>query len=400
MRWQRLPLHPRPQAQEALSSWIGRLAAVYDLGWEEFFDQALALPSTPMSNVDRDPPVALLDRLTAQTGISLPQLRAMTLHGYVPFLIDGINPTEKAFEVYGGSFTTLMSPAARRRVPLGRPWAPWVDPKWLERRYGCPSCLAADVVPHHRIPWRLPWMASCPVHGMLLEKVFIPTGPSQAYAEYHRTIGTPATPELRLIDGITRTAVIDGMVYLSNGERISAAVWVRKLRGLIDEVTRPSLVVRSARAVIGSAWVAVAGRFRAGLGRWHPFEEMPIDKQAIVLRVTGVVVGAMLKGENPVATSAYPRSVSDREFLRPTPPPRADLRSVYVATQIKASGQSKLQPEMDEPDVLIVRAQSDRTAAYEIRRLLVGSKHSPERIAAIERDLRALGIPIVTNIVT
>jgi hypothetical protein len=127
---------------------------------------------------------------------------------------------------------------------------------------------------------------------------------------------------------------------------------------------------------------------------------MPIDKQAIVLRVTGVVVGAMLKGENPVATSAYPRSVSDREFLRPTPPPRADLRSVYVATQIKASGQSKLQPEMDEPDVLIVRAQSDRTAAYEIRRLLVGSKHSPERIAAIERDLRALGIPIVTNIVT
>jgi hypothetical protein len=324
----------------------------------------------------------------------------MTLHGYVPFLIDGINPTEKAFEVYGGSFTTLMSPAARRRVPLGRPWAPWVDPKWLERRYGCPSCLAADVVPHHRIPWRLPWMASCPVHGMLLEKVFIPTGPSQAYAEYHRTIGTPATPELRLIDGITRTAVIDGMVYLSNGERISAAVWVRKLRGLIDEVTRPSLVVRSARAVIGSAWVAVAGRFRAGLGRWHPFEEMPIDKQAIVLRVTGVVVGAMLKGENPVATSAYPRSVSDREFLRPTPPPRADLRSVYVATQIKASGQSKLQPEMDEPDVLIVRAQSDRTAAYEIRRLLVGSKHSPERIAAIERDLRALGIPIVTNIVT
>ena len=42
-RGYRWPLHPKPQPDESLSSWVFRLAQAYEMTWEEFFGDALGI---------------------------------------------------------------------------------------------------------------------------------------------------------------------------------------------------------------------------------------------------------------------------------------------------------------------------------------------------------------------
>ena len=89
-RW---PLHPHPGPDEALSSWLARLAGLYGLPVRDLLrhnlGQASALPDDPAAaDLDWDPPAAVLAALAERTGAGLGELRRMTMAGWVPWLLD------------------------------------------------------------------------------------------------------------------------------------------------------------------------------------------------------------------------------------------------------------------------------------------------------------------------
>ncbi|ASY73850.1 DNA-invertase (plasmid) [Sinorhizobium fredii CCBAU 83666] len=66
-----------------------------------------------------------------------------------------------------------------------------------------------------------------------------------------------AGPEsLIALDRLTLQAVTEGKISLEDGREIHAAIWIRALRCLIDELIRPRYALdgRSAKEVIAKAW--------------------------------------------------------------------------------------------------------------------------------------------------
>jgi hypothetical protein len=71
VRW---PLHPRPRPVEALSSWLGRVAAANATRTEDLLRYDLA-PAAGLADVpapadlDWDPPATMLEALASGTGV-------------------------------------------------------------------------------------------------------------------------------------------------------------------------------------------------------------------------------------------------------------------------------------------------------------------------------------------
>ena len=74
--------------------------------------------------------------------------------------------------------------------------------------------------------------------------------------------------------------------------------WLRMLRTLVDEVTRPIRLLGEARDDIAVAWermgVPLGERTRFARA---PFEALPADRRATVLAVAGAVAGRALDGQ-------------------------------------------------------------------------------------------------------
>ncbi len=85
-RGPRWPLHPQPQPEESLSSWVFRLAQQYAMPWQEFCHGALGTEVLAEDLLDRQPPVALVHALAVRTGVPPERIWTMTLTGYVPWL--------------------------------------------------------------------------------------------------------------------------------------------------------------------------------------------------------------------------------------------------------------------------------------------------------------------------
>src|SRR6266571_4329258 len=66
-RW---PLHPAPQDDETLSSWLTRLAVAYEMAPIAFCHDALALPNQSLQELDDSPPARLITTLVDHTGWS------------------------------------------------------------------------------------------------------------------------------------------------------------------------------------------------------------------------------------------------------------------------------------------------------------------------------------------
>jgi len=130
-RW---PLHPQPGPLESLSSWLERTARLYGLTVKDLLACNLGQPGiTAPEIVDRDPPAEMLAVLAERTGTNLAQLRAMTLAGWVPWLLDThTRPREpqEAFDTYVRQHSVLLAPgeAGRDQVQVSgrRGWSgPW-----------------------------------------------------------------------------------------------------------------------------------------------------------------------------------------------------------------------------------------------------------------------------------
>ena len=168
----RLPLHPRPLPHEALSSWIGRLAAAYGLKSNSFLRLAFeAEPSPNAAELDSFRRPDLVAAVAERTGVPYSQVRAMTLAGYAPELVGALEPSPDLFENYACRFGWHMPVALRTgaRPKSFEDWVPWRSADLLDGvARCCPRCLVTDTVPYVRLHWRMAWMASCPLHGEML----------------------------------------------------------------------------------------------------------------------------------------------------------------------------------------------------------------------------------------
>lgn len=293
-RGMRLPLHPRPLPHEALSSWIGRLAAAYGLQPNSFLRSAFgADPSPSAAELDSIRRPDLVVALAERTGVPHSQLRAMTLAGYMPELVDALEPSPGLFENYACRFGWHMPAALRSgaRPESFEEWVSWRSADLLDRVARCCSrCLVTDTIPYVRLHWRLAWMASCPLHGEML--VPLPVAPWLVGCIRER-LPERAASHLLALDRITLGAVTNGVAVLpKGGGKVPGGAWLRALRALLDELVRP--IVRSSwrrRDNLAAAWLRTGRSLDARQG-WTrlPYEGLLPQQRALLLQVAGTAV--------------------------------------------------------------------------------------------------------------
>lgn len=142
------PYHPKPRADELLSSWILRTAAGH--GQPPYTFCNTIWPQRPVLNRDVDhfcDPI-IWETMAARTGTPRERAYATTLPAYEGWLVE-------RFTSFGSTRWLLRSGLYHR----------------LWRNAGlqyCPACLASDEVPYFRRAWRLALTAACSRHGSVL----------------------------------------------------------------------------------------------------------------------------------------------------------------------------------------------------------------------------------------
>ncbi|QFT11220.1 TniQ family protein [Vibrio sp. THAF190c] len=144
-----LPIRPRLQEGELLSSWVTRLALGNRVYTHTLFSELLDFKGDAYyRDIDRLSSLELLELLTKATGFSTASLRKAQLHTYEGELFEAINPT--------GNTKWILPLGIYHRTKL---------------RFGvvyCPKCLAEDQVKFFRKIWRLSFITICPKHKCLL----------------------------------------------------------------------------------------------------------------------------------------------------------------------------------------------------------------------------------------
>jgi len=170
-------VHPPPGPGEALTSWLGRLAALYGMTAGQMLrhnlGEASALLDDPRAaDLDFDPPAAILQALAERTGADPGELRMTTIAGWVPWLADTLDPCvgQEAFDTYVRQDSVLLAPgeAGRSTAPHWLPWIPVRDQQWRTDLRACPAC-AADPDRGTSLLAALPIMTTCGEHGCRLE---------------------------------------------------------------------------------------------------------------------------------------------------------------------------------------------------------------------------------------
>ncbi len=136
-----LPLYVQPGADEALISWLGRLAHRFDLSPHQFAWQAFGVDNRGPAQWWLRPSPLSLKRISEVTGVPGDHLERMT-------------PSYRGDEADGG-FREI-----RYRNPPPQRWTRYVAL--------CTSCLREDVIPYLRLAWFIGWVAVCPRHEIAL----------------------------------------------------------------------------------------------------------------------------------------------------------------------------------------------------------------------------------------
>ena len=118
------PLHSPPYPNESLSSWIKRIAILYDMEAEELlaceFDINLGIHE--LYSIDLNPSMDFLNQLSERTGIEFNTIRALTAQSYVPLLIDTFEGTETStFNHYTNQFNVFTG--IRENITIAN-WIP------------------------------------------------------------------------------------------------------------------------------------------------------------------------------------------------------------------------------------------------------------------------------------
>jgi hypothetical protein len=133
-RW---PLHPAPKEGEALSSWLHRVAACYQMDVRDLLENDLG--HGQVDDLDSAPLLSLLAALSQRSGIEIDRLRGLSFAGWVPWLLDSLDDRlSAALETYAFQFSVLR-PKRNRKTRSIASWRAWLPGQPIHR--ACPLCL-------------------------------------------------------------------------------------------------------------------------------------------------------------------------------------------------------------------------------------------------------------------
>ncbi|MEQ1486658.1 TniQ family protein [Methyloglobulus sp.] len=263
LRW---PLHPAPVEGEALSPWLCRVAACYEM---DLMDLLLyEWGKRQIIDLDIRPPDGFLETIASRSGIDLNTLRCMTIVGWVPWLIDSFDLDGDSFNCYVNQFSVLL-PKKFRLMRTAPGWRAWL-PQTIYQRV-CPVCLSKSIEkPIYKLAWQLPLFVSCPVHGCWLELV-------RGYSDnFHSSVDRGSLPRaadqvITKMDRYTEQAFTTGYVNLPR-RNIHAGLWYRLLRTLIEDISTPVTRCGAQSKTLKKIWSSLGYSLRAGKLYWQPFE--------------------------------------------------------------------------------------------------------------------------------
>lgn len=118
-------------------------------------------------DLDEAPPLPLLRAISQRSGIRLERLLSISFAGWVPWLLDGLDPCRhEALETYAFQFSILLPKRQPRMITI-TDWRAWQPSQPIYR--ACPLCLQDPAGKIELLGWKLPLMLSCPLHVCWLE---------------------------------------------------------------------------------------------------------------------------------------------------------------------------------------------------------------------------------------
>lgn len=296
-RW---PLHPIPAEGEALSSWLSRVAACYQMDVIDLLEYDLG--HGQINDLDSEPPMPLLLTLTQRSGIELDQLRSMCFAGWTPWLLDSLDDMiPSALETYAFQLSVLL-PRRTRKTRSIKSWRAWLPDRPIQR--ACPCCIGDSNDHPILLMWKLPLMLSCPLHGCWLEPYW--GLPWQFLGWCDAACAPRATSEpITGMDRRTWQALTTGYVELPR-RRVHAGLWFRLLRTLLDELNTPISLCGSHGRNIRDVWECCGHPLRAGQGQWKPYEILDTVVQLQMLEAAASAIELIeSRGLHPQGEQAW-----------------------------------------------------------------------------------------------
>lgn len=376
---QRWPLHPTPVEGEALSSWLHRIARCYRMDVPGLLQHDLGHDGA--SDLDGTPPAALQEVLARRSGLSLDQLRGMSLAGWMPWLADRLDPDPSAFDTYVHQFSVLL-PLQQRPTRTVPEWRAWLPRQAIHR--ACPQCLAEAKNYAGLLMWQLPLLLSCPRHGCWLESYW---GVAGDYCQWETQDLLPrqASEAIAQMDRRTWQALKTGQVALPR-RRVHAGVWLRLLRTVLDELNTPLSYCPSQARDIRKIWASCGFPVRAGLSYWNCYEALALPVQLQMLEVAAT---AMQRIETGVLTAQGVQA----ELFVPVP----SRQSITEGHHFSKQPEEKSNPwelTLSAAQKVIDQARRNPEEARALLRLLLLGRQDPDSVRKATAILVELEIPI------
>lgn len=186
------PIHPVPLPGEALLSWLGRIAHCYSYTVADLLTGDLGITACDAEHLDVAAPSGLMAALSARTGQSVDRIRRMTLSGGGSDVLD-LKPIPVPWPQHRSY--------GHRRFSIQ---ATWDEVGLFDRVHACRACLAGAPMPWIRLAWRIPWIGSCPDHGLRLERASILPG---SLVFWDAPGPGAASEEMRAMDRLSMAAI-------------------------------------------------------------------------------------------------------------------------------------------------------------------------------------------------
>ena len=374
-RW---PLHPAPREGEALSSWLNRVAACYQMDMLDLLEHDLGHGQA--DDLDTAPPLALLTMLSQRSGIELDRLRGMSVAGWVPWLLDSLDDrAPAALETYAFQFSVLL-PKRKRKTRSITSWRAWLPGRSIHR--ACPLCLNNPTDQAVLLAWKLPLMLSCPLHGCWLESYWGVPGRFLGW-ENADASPRPANDAIATMDRRTWQALTLGYVELPR-RRIHAGLWFRLLRTLLDELNTSLSQCGTCAGNIRSVWERCGHPLRAGQSLWRPYEILDPAVQLQMLEAAAIAIDLI---ESKVLS---PRGEQAVLFL---PEPLTGFTNGLPAVVQKTEPINHWQQAVKAIGDAIVEARHNPETARSLFALASYGRHDPESLERLRVTFVKEGIP-------
>ena len=376
------PLYRRPVEGEALSSWLGRIANIYNLSLEDLLAYDLGYDISP-HDLDLNPPHTLLKNIKERSKLSLDQIFHMTFKSWVPFIIDQLDPASDTFSTYVGQYPVLLPTKAQPSRLLNN-WRPWLSHPPTIR--GCQICIKSWPEIAFCLSWKLPVMVTCPFHGCRLQPC---TSYSSNYVFWQedQIMDKPVTKAVLKMDMRTWKALTDGKVELPC-RSIHVGVWFRILRSLLNELSLPLSRYPGQSQHIRNIWNRCGYPIRAGLNIWKPYEYLPLQMQMKMLEAAATAMEMLEKGvldiTNEQSKLFQPELIDEDDYPSGYEPIKRNNEHHELTV-------GKTLTELFEQAV--AEARVNRESAQGLRALYLLGRKDPEATREVDTIFLELGIP-------